>query len=110
MKQKILLLGLLLLFASPGYSQNSTERYISNVPSVPTNIERYKIDYELVDEIHLTEDSLILNQLNLENAENFRLENEIFIHRDENTHLKIRLYPINHRTKNLEYTNSFSND
>ncbi len=61
---------------------------------IPTNQERYQIDYELKDYVFIDGDSSILNQLNLDNYEQYRFlneNNEIFITAINQT---LVLYPI----------------
>lgn len=105
-KQLLLAFG---LFAIIGFSngQDITARYQTPI-EIPSNIDRYKVDYELMDESYIAQDSLILEQLDLTDAEQFRLESTEFIHRDQNTHLFIRLYPINKIAKPTDYLDTNS--
>lgn len=101
MKRNILLLVLLLLFGTLGYSQNSTERYISNAPHVATNIERYKKEYELIDESLIVQDNSILNSINLSRLDYNRKPNEDVIYFDKRINLNILIYS-EQKIKNLK--------
>ncbi len=98
MKQ-LLLITTLTLLSFQSFSQDQSSRIMTNTPFQnniePTNIERYKVDYELKDYNFINGDSTILMQLNLKEIESFRniSGNENIEIKDPNTGLIIILYP-----------------
>lgn len=89
MKKVILLL--FVCASSISWGQGSTGR-IAVPDQLPNHIERYNVDYKLVDESVLANDSTILNHINLDALEEFRLNDENVIVRDVPTNLEVVLF------------------
>lgn len=90
---------LLLLFLGIALNGTSQLDKKSTPKLIPTNQERYKIDFELKNYVFIDGDSSILNQLKISDYESFRLldENkEIFIPTINQT---LILYPLNNPNK-----------
>ena len=88
---KILLLTMSLCFVSIGWAQTSTDRYMTT-ELVPSNLERYNIDFKLVDESVIVSDSSILNQIDMINLETFRAQDQNVIVNDAVTGLDVILF------------------
>lgn len=80
-----------LSFTSIIWSQSLTERYITPV-EVPSHVERYNVDYKLVDESVIVSDSSILNQIDLDGFEYMRSETQNVTVHDSVTNLDIILF------------------
>ena len=80
-----------LSFTSIIWSQSLTERYITPV-EVPTHIERYNVDYKLVDESVIVSDSSILNQIDLDGLDPLRSEFDNVVVHDVVTNLEVILF------------------
>lgn len=74
--------------------QNQSERFAPSVQHTLTNIDRYKIDYELVDQSSIVSDNSILSEINLERIELLRHETDDVISLDKNTGLEIIIYSV----------------
>ena len=95
MKKTLLLIALFSLSNSYLDAQiNSTERFITQSAHIPTNIERYKVDYEIVDQSIIESDQSILSELNLERIEYLRHETDDVITIDKNTGIEIVIYSV----------------
>ena len=93
MKKTLLLIMLSNLSISYLDAQvNSTERFITQSAHTPTNIERYKIDYQLLDESIISDSKEILLSLNLDQFEGLRLEDEDIQLVDKGTGIVIIFY------------------
>ena len=75
---------------SIGWGQ-STERYVTPM-ELPTNIERYNVDYKLVDESVIVSDSSILSQIDLDRLDSMRAIDHNVVVNDVNTGLEIILF------------------
>ncbi len=93
MKKHILLVFALFSLTTLSFSQNITERHQTPV-EIPSNIDRYKVDYELVDESLIATDNSILTSLNLDAIEAVRLETEDTIYFDEVAEIELRVYSV----------------
>jgi len=71
---------------------NPTERFITHSAHIPTNIERYKVDYQLLDESLISDSKEILLALNINQLEGLRREDEDIQLVDEGTGIVIILY------------------
>ena len=105
MKKHILVALILMAVAPISFSQSITDRYQTPVDT-PSNIERYKIDYELVDESLIAADKSILNLLNLDAIDRVRQESEDVIYFDEVNEIELRVYSIAKTTARKNKTNS----
>lgn len=74
-KNTLLLCFLMLLYQN-AFSQNNISRRAVSAYSQPTMLDHYKIDYQLVDETLLGQDSLIVEQIDQNFIESNREENE----------------------------------
>lgn len=93
MKKTLLLITLFnLSIASLNAQVNLSERYITQSAHIPTNIERYKIDYQLLDESIISDSKEILLSLNINALEEQRLEDEDIQLVDESTGIVVILY------------------
>ncbi len=88
---KTLLTLISLSFTSLIWSQSITERYVVPVDT-PTNIERYNIDYKLVDESVIATDNSILNLIDLDALDSQRLPDTNVIVHDNTTNLDVILF------------------
>ena len=84
-----------LSFVSIGWgqitSETLTQRYVTPI-SVPSHIERYEVDYKLVDESVIASDSSILNQIDLDALDSFRaLDHDVTV-TDSVTNLEVILF------------------
>ncbi len=91
MKHLLIATTLGLLVQSYSYGQASSSR-IATPQSVPTNVERYGVDYELKDYVFQNGDSTILNSINLDYLEQFRLQDSNLDVSDPNTGLIVTLF------------------
>lgn len=73
------------------FGQSSTSRIATPIPP-QSNIERYGIDYEVKNYVFQNGDSTILNSIDLNYLEQFRLENSDAEVVDQTTGLVILLY------------------
>jgi hypothetical protein len=80
-----------LLWSSVSFGQ--TERKMTPI-HIPTNIERYQLDYELKDYTFVNGDSSILTLINLEQYEHLRLQNQDVEISDDSTEKIIILFSI----------------
>jgi len=87
---KRLLLIMSIFVVSIGWGQ-STERYVTPM-ELPTNIERYNVDYKLVDESVIVSDSSILSQIDLDRLDSMRAIDHNVVVNDVNTGLEIILF------------------
>ena len=87
---KRLLLIMSIFVVSIGWGQ-STERYVTPM-ELPTNIERYNVDYKLVDESVIVSDSSILSQIDLDILDSMRAIDHNVVVNDVNTGLEIILF------------------
>lgn len=95
MKKTLLLIILFNMSISYLNAQvNPTERFITHSAHIPTNIERYKIDYEIVDQSLIESDMSILTELNLERIEHLRHETDDVMTVDKNTGIEIVIYSV----------------
>lgn len=101
---KIILTVLSANFIFVGWGQASTDRYVTPI-DIPTNIERYNIDYKLVDESVLVSDSLILNQIDLDSLDALRFEEHSVTVHDNATNLDVILF---HEKKSKISNNNFN--
>jgi len=92
MKRTFILIGALLLSGHFSFGQNSTERYITNAPHLPTNIERFKMDYELVDNSLVATDKSLLETLELWRIEYVREDNQDVVFFEKNAGIEILVY------------------
>ena len=88
----IILLTLSLVLAGICYSQGSTERYTTSSQDVLTNIERYKVDYELVDASLFDQDHSIVSGINLNVIDYYRQPTEDVVFHDKRSGLEILIY------------------
>lgn len=88
--KRIILLFCLGLSTTISHAQN-TEKYAEPI-RVRTNIERYKLDYELVDGTVIAGDNSILNSLELFRIEYVRQESDDVVFLDKNSGLEILVY------------------
>ena len=72
-------------------SESVSERNITPI-TLPTNIERYGIDYKLEDESVIASDSSILNMIDLESLEPMRSEVQNVTVQDSVTSLDVILF------------------
>jgi hypothetical protein len=70
---------------------NSTSKQLTPI-EYPTNIERYNVDYKLVDTTVLNGNWQLVNQINLENLEQFRSTSIDVIVSDPNSGFEIILF------------------
>lgn len=92
---KKILFAIALLGMNSSYSNaqlNQTERYVTTGVHIQTNIERYKIDFELVDESIISDSKEILLSLNLDLIEDKRLEDVDQVFMDPTTQIEILVY------------------
>jgi len=89
MKYYVSVLAISLVFL--GFGQNNLERYNPSGNPV-SNIERYKLDYELVDESLLFTDSTILNEINMRTIDALRKEDVDTVINYRNLNIEIRIY------------------
>ena len=87
---KRLLLIMSIFVVSIGWGQ-STERYVTPM-ELPTNIERYNVDYKLVDESVIVSDSSILSQIDLDRLDSMIAIDHNVVVNDVNTGLEIILF------------------
>ncbi len=86
------LLPVLLLIASTSITAYSQTSKVRENQSVPTNIQRYGNDYELVDFTLNTHNQSILETLDLASVEHLRLDTEDIIVSLPNSDYQILLY------------------
>lgn len=84
MKKLLLLATASLLTVTYASSQNSTSRYFST-PEIPSNVERYNVDYTLKNYVFVNGDSTILEQIDLASIEHLRSATENVELLDNNT-------------------------
>lgn len=105
MKKALLLITIVNLNVSYLEAQiNPTERYITQSLHIPTNIERYKIDYQLLDESLISDSKEILLSINIDQFEAQRREDEDVHVLDETTGIMIVLYSYSKCTVNKNQT------
>ena len=80
-----------IIFQFQTYGQSSSSR-IATLPPNQSNIERYNIDYALKDYIFQNGDSTILNSLDLEYLEHYRLPDSDIDVTEPNTGLTVTLF------------------
>lgn len=98
-------LSILFLFGislcSFGQADLSTHTKNMQEPIIGSNIERYNIEYRLVDETLLNSDSTILNSLNIDKLDYFRKDSEDSIFLDKNSGIEVIVFSFDRiRTKN----------
>ncbi len=87
---KILLFGICLLITGFSFSQQTSKKMMPVTPL--SGIERYKIDYELVNYTFVDGDSSVLNLIDLEHFDVVRKENQDIEITDSVTGLKVLIY------------------
>ena len=99
-----------LLWSSVSFGQ--TERKMTPI-HIPTNIERYQVDYELKDYTFVNGDSSILTLINLEQYEHLRLQNQDVEISDDSTEKIIILFSIdkaiNRKSKHISINQTREN-
>ncbi len=97
--KKHLLVALILIAVAPiSFCQNITDRHQTPIDT-PSNIERYKIDYELVDESLIATDNSILNSIDLSRLEFVRHETEDILFFDKTLNIELRVYSVQKATQ-----------
>lgn len=98
---KTILLISLIIFPFAIFSQitSETNRYVGNF-KIPTMKERYKIDYELVNEELIANDSLILESIPIDFPDNHRKDSEDIIVFDPTGAFQILIYSKDRTTNN----------
>lgn len=87
----LILLTLFSFISGISFSQGSTERYATPI-EVPSNSDRYKIDYELVDESLYQQNPSIVSTINLNVIDYYRQPSEDLIFLDKRSGLEILIY------------------
>lgn len=90
MKQIATLCFAIITFSSISQLSNSDARYQSG--TTLSNVDRYGIDYELINYTFINGDSTILSGLSLENLEYSRHDSEDVIAYDKVVHVNVLLY------------------
>jgi len=86
---------LFITFIALSYWSTSQVDYTSKMvtaPPIPTNIERYEVDYKLKSHVFIDGDSSVLNQIDLRLLEEYRDTTEDVEITDPTTGLKVILF------------------
>lgn len=96
MHKRYLVSAGVVLILSTGYSQiqvfGEESKRISSTPNTSNNTERYGVDYKLVNESILQNNPAILNDINLDELEQYRSKTEDVTVIDPNTGLSLILF------------------
>ena len=88
-------------FCSFGQADLSSHTKNMQESIIGSNIERYNVEYKLVDETLLSSDSAILNNLDIDRLDFFRKDIEDFIFLDKSSGLEVIVFSFERiRTKN----------
>lgn len=103
MKKTLFIIVVLAMSSSYSNAQNTIARYGTTNNQIPSNIQRYGIDYELVDQSLLGQDSLILNDLNLLTIDAYREEANDVIFVYKGLDISIKVYSRMRASENKAY-------
>jgi len=91
MKNKLIILIIVSTFSGLAFSQSIEER-AAVAQEIKSNIERYNVDYKILDESLIESDSSVLNLIDLDHLGNFRNETSNVVITDKRTGIKVVLF------------------